>query len=114
MLNKCLLARLGFDTAENEPFEVSYKGFAIHLCLAWSPYLRPRYLRVRFEDFAKGVSVAFWLTRAGGGVRYPRVCLPKFGMAVLGCIDAKLCDNTFRKYSFSVSSLDFQYHLAEK
>ena len=37
-----LLATIGFDTAENEPSKVWYKGLTFYLYPAWIPYLQPR------------------------------------------------------------------------
>ena len=39
---KILLAKIGFDTAENEPSKVRYKSVIRHKYKPWIPHLQPR------------------------------------------------------------------------
>ena len=40
--NEYLITKIDFDTAENEPFKVWYKGIFRYSCNAWIPYSEPR------------------------------------------------------------------------
>ena len=38
--NKYLLTKIGFDTSENEPSRIWYKGLIFYIYLSWIPFLQ--------------------------------------------------------------------------